>query len=343
MWGVVMERLTERERYTIELMRKEGYTVIKIAEYLNRNPNVIYYELKKGTVELLNSDLTTKNVYLADFAQNETNKRNHNKGRNLAIGNNIVLADRIEELIINNHLSPYCALELCKKEGLNVNICLSTLYNYIFNNVFYKLSPKHLIYGKRKKENNEVDKRVSYKNLRGLSIDERPKNINNRDTFGHWELDSVVGAQGTTSTLLVLTERLSRITLVHKTDGKTCNNTVDFLNLLEQTYQDKFPIYFRSITCDNGTEFLHFDDMEKSLYSDSKRTTIYYCHPYSSSERGSNENVNRIIRRFVYKGTDISSYDDNYIQYVQYYINNIPRKIHNGKSALEIANEFGFT
>lgn len=211
-----MERITERERYIIEFMLKEGFSVSAIAEKLNRNPNVIYYEIKKGTVQLLKSDLTTYNVYLADYSQNETNKRNHNKGRSLAIGSNLDLANRIEELIIDEKLSPYSALEICKKENLNVNICLSTLYNYIYNNVFYRLSSKHLIYGKRKKDNNNENKRVSYKNLRGLSIEERPKHINQRDTFGHWELDSIVGKQGTKKSLLVLTERKSRITLLKK-------------------------------------------------------------------------------------------------------------------------------
>ena len=81
-----------------------------------------------------------------------------------------------------------------------------------------------------------------------MSIEERPKNVFNRETFGHWELDSIVGAQGTTSTLLVLSERKARITILQKTDGKTQTNTVNFLDTLERYFKDKFPYFLDSNT-----------------------------------------------------------------------------------------------
>ena len=84
-------------------------------------------------------------------------------------------------------------------------------------------------------------------------------------------------------------------------------------------------------------------EIKSKLKQLDKITSIAEAKKITQMFMSFHENVNRIIRRFVYKGTDISSYDDNYINSVQYYINNIPRKIHNGKSALEIANEFGFT
>lgn len=339
-----MKRLTVSERNYIEYLYKKGHNPYQISKIMGKHNSVIYYELKKGYVELLNSDLTTKKVYLSDTAQRVTEERKHNIYHDLAIGNNIALSDRIEELIINDRRSPYQALRICENEGLNVNICLSTLYNYIYKGgVFYKLNKKHLIYKKRLNHSRQNEKRRSYKNLRGTSIDVRPKGINKRENFGHWELDSVVGKQGTETSLLVFTERLTRYELIYKVPEKTIFNTISILDKLEQQFKSDFPHLFKSITCDNGTEFLGFEQMQQScINAEAERTTVYYCHPYCSSERGSNENANRIIRRFIPKGTDISIYSDDYIQSIQTYMNTMPRKIFDGKSSMQLANEYGF-
>jgi len=85
-------------------------------------------------------------------------------------------------------------------------------------------------------------------------------------------------------------------------------------------------VVFKSITADNGSEFLNYEAMERSV-SGGCRTHIYYAHPYSSWERGSNENANRIIRRFIPKGSDISKFTRKQIQTIEDWINNYPRKI----------------
>lgn len=84
---------------------------------------------------------------------------------------------------------------------------------------------------------------------------------------------------------------------------------------------------FRSITVDNGSEFLDYEGLEQSIMSKKKRTQIYYAHPYSTWERGTNENINKMIRRFIPKGSDISNYSDEEIKRIETWINNYPRKI----------------
>lgn len=339
-----MKRLTFSERNYIEYLYKQGHNPYQISKIMGKHNSVIYYELKKGYVELLNPDLTTKKVYLSDTAQRVTNERKRNICHDLAIGNNIALSDRIEELIIKERRSPYQSLKICENEGLNVNICLSTLYNYIYKGgVFYRLNKKHLIYKKKRSNSRKNEKRISYKNFLGTSIEFRPRNINKRENFGHWEIDSVVGKQGTETSLLVLTERLTRYELIYKVSGKTIPNTISVLDQLEQNFKSEFPYLFKSITCDNGSEFLGFEQMQQScINAGAQRTAVYYCHPYCSCERGSNENANRIIRRFIPKGTDISAYSDDYIHNIQIYMNTMPRKILDGKSSMQLANEYGF-
>lgn len=83
---------------------------------------------------------------------------------------------------------------------------------------------------------------------------------------------------------------------------------------------------FKTITVDNGTEFSDCKGMEKSIYS-GNRTQVYYCHPYSSWERGSNERLNREIRRLIPKGSNIAHYTPKEIQRVQDWVNSYPREI----------------
>ena len=93
---------------------------------------------------------------------------------------------------------------------------------------------------------------------------------------------------------------------------------------------------FISITADNGSEFLDYLALEQSVKGHSCRTHIYYAHPYSSWERGTNENTNRIIRRFVPKGCDIGKYTHEELRKIEAWINGYPRKILNFKTAEEL-------
>jgi len=122
--------------------------------------------------------------------------------------------------------------------------------------------------------------------------------------------------------------------IIFKSFNKTAASTVYALNRLERKLgSSNFRKIFKSITFDNGTEFSDTEGMETSPYTKKRRTTVYYCHPYCSSERGTNENQNGFIRRFIPKGTAISDYSNAYIHYVQNFINNYPRAIFDGENS----------
>ena len=93
---------------------------------------------------------------------------------------------------------------------------------------------------------------------------------------------------------------------------------------------------FKTITCDNGMEFADWQSIERSCRTKKNRTTVYFCHPYCSGERGTNENSNRFIRRWIPKGDDIGLYSKAEIQAIQDWMNHYPRRQFNGLSAADL-------
>lgn len=97
---------------------------------------------------------------------------------------------------------------------------------------------------------------------------------------------------------------------------------------------------FKTITVDNGSEFMDYEGMMTSKETGERRTQVFYCHPYRSNERGTNENQNRMFRRFFPKGTDLDAVPDEDISAVQDWMNNYPRKLLGGKTAGMLFDEF---
>ncbi|MBD5493997.1 MAG: IS30 family transposase [Lachnospiraceae bacterium] len=333
------KHITEIERYKIETMLKDGIKPCDIAVRLGKHFTTIYKEIEKGTVELLNSDLTYRKEYCADAAQRITNERKANKGRDLKVGNDYAFVKRVEYLIGELHYSPYAAVQdIRKNKPCKTDVCKTTLYSYIDKGIFLNISNKNLY--SKSKQKNEYDKveRPSLKKLKSKTIEDRPKDIYNRDEYGHWEMDTVYsGKNKSKSCLLVLTERCTRDEYLLLMPDRTLESTIKTINNLEKTLgYEVFSNRFKTITCDNGSEFGDSSGIETScIYPDKQRTQVYFCHPYSSFERGSNENANKLIRHWIPKGEDISKYDDEYIQFIQDWINNYPRELFSGLSSNE--------
>ena len=116
---------------------------------------------------------------------------------------------------------------------------------------------------------------------------------------------------------------------------KEVNRVLD--NLEKQLGTEDFSNTFKTITVDNGTEFLDSETLEKSIKESSKpRTNIYYCHPYASYERGSNEQMHTLIRRFIPKGSAISKYSKERVYEIQNWINNYPRRILKANTSMQL-------
>ena len=321
-------RFTKTDRLKLEaLYNSRKFTLRQIALELGFTCGAVCKELKHGYYNKLNYDYTETKRYSADRAQQHADFSITTKRPPLKVGNDYKFIEVVERLILEEKRSPDEVVHILKTEysDLKTKICTTTLYSYINQGLFPNLTNKDLfLKGKRKKKrkHNKVKKLP-----RGLSIEKRSQEVNERDTFGHWELDTVIGTKKKSNTLLVFTERLTRYELIFRAKDKSSLSTVKVINKLERVYGKNFRKIFKTITVDNGVEFANTVGMENSCLSAKKRTTVYYCHPYSSYERGSNENQNRLIRQFIPKGKSINSISDAYIQYVQDHINNKYRKM----------------
>lgn len=321
--------LKETERFKIEALRQKKISGREIAVLLGRNHRTINREIKKATVELLNSDLSLRKEYRAHLGQEIHNERSKHKGPELKIGKDHELSEYIENKIKKEKYSPAAVLASIRNDGLKftVNLSVKTIYNYVDKDVFYNLTNKDLLMRKtRKVKHRKI--RINERNRLCKSIEERPEAANDRTEYGHWEIDCVKGKAGEKECLLTLSERMTRHEVIRKMKAATIDEVDKVLTKIEKSLEGKFKDVFKTITADNGSEFLDWERLETSKLNDTrKRTNIYFAHAYSAFERGTNENSNRIIRRFVPKGTSIGPISNEYIEKVEKWMNNYPRKV----------------
>lgn len=300
--------LTHDDRIKIEALLKEKHTPKEIANNIGCHISTIYRELKRGRYEHRNSDWTTEERYSPDIADEK--------------------------------YSPGAVLGEIKHKGITFSVTISktTLYSYIDKGIFLHLTNKDLPV--KKNEKKKYDKVRRTRAQKGDSIEKRPEVVNTRETFGHWEMDTVVGLRGKSKkSLLVLTERKTRKEIIMELKRHTAAEVVKSLNKLERKWGKMFYKVFKTISVDNGSEFADFEGMEKAARRKGSRVKLYYCHPYSSCERGSNENQNRMIRRHVPKGTDFDTVSGDTVKQIEIWINNYPRRLFNYGTAEERFNE----
>lgn len=299
---------------------------MKIAELLGKSRQTIYNEINRGKVQQMRSNLTTYKVYKADYAQLDYDRKKILKGRDLKIGSDLSLCRKIANLIKRKY-SPYAITQFLKHECY---LSVSTIYRYVYNGIFLGVTDNDLRYQKHKKHKAQS----YYKPIRlrmAQSIETRDKSVFARDVFGHWEMDTVYsGKDKSKACLLVLTERMTRYELVVPMVDRTSASTTFALSGIREKLCGQFGNIFKSITCDNGGEFFDYKSMG---------TDVYYCHPYCSGERGSNECQNKLIRYHIPKGEDIAKYSCRELRNIQEYINTLPRKLFNGLSSMEVLRQ----
>lgn len=145
--------------------------------------------------------------------------------------------------------------------------------------------------------------------------------VDDRNTFGHWESDTVLGRKGSGEpAIFTIVERLTGYCLSIRISGKTTAGVTEAMEQLKEQYGDKFAQVFRTITTDNGNEFAAFSAFE------TLGTKVYFAHPYSAWERPVNERTNRILRKFIPKGRSIHDFTAEHILMIADEINSTPRK-----------------
>lgn len=337
-------QLTEQDRTIIQTLvnqkdetGKRLFNNTYIANYLGVHRSTISRELRnrKSYRFMIRSGKTTEKPYNAtDAHKNYLFKRGLSKGEYI-LRKYPKMAKFIEDKIKIDKWSPDAIAGYMKthnyfnRDGFT-HISTPTIYYAIRNGIInVKLDDTRRM--KETKDYSYKDKNSLSPSKIPFSIETRPEEINSRQVFGHFELDTVLSkSSGKHHCLLTLTERKTRFEIILRLQSKSSfevNNKIDALKSFFNKHYDKV---FKSFSTDNGSEFADF----LGIISNSN-TKIYFCHPYCSGEKGTNEKHNSIIRYFIPKGTLIESLSDQQLNDISSWMNNYPRKILNYKTPLE--------
>ncbi len=199
-------------------------------------------------------------------------------------------------------------------------VSAKTLYNYIDLDL---LHVRNIDLPMKLRRNTKTKRIQKKRKVLGMSIAERPLEIESRTEFGHWEIDTVEGQKSDDNALLALVERKTRNYYAILLDDQD-HDSVDYaVSQLRRNFGELFPHVFKTIISDNGSEFSNLSEGLKDV------TNVYFARPYAPYERGSNERHNGLLRRFIPKGKAISDYTREAIQRIYQTLNNLPRKILN--------------
>lgn len=308
------QQLTEFERYQIYALKKTGMINKEIAKQLERHPSTIGRELDRNT---------GLRGYRAKQAHEKACQRRQTASKA------IKLTDQVKGWIIElieQQLSPeQVAGYLLEHKGISLHH--ETIYQLIYadkkaGGTLYK--QLRIMSKKYRKRYGSYETRGQIKNR--VSIDDRPQIVGNKERIGDWEGDTVIG-KGRKSALLTLVERKTLYTMIFRLTGKqaalVARTAVSGMKELAET--------IHTITLDNGLEFAHHQKIATGLKAD-----IYFAHPYSSWERGINENTNGLIRQYFPKGTDFNQVTDEQVNHVMDRLNNRPRKTRGYKTPNEL-------
>ena len=340
------------ERKEIERAIRRGASIGGIARALGRNKSTISREVKRGTVlqrkrryyEPIKKehregrdDYMEKRVYLADAGQANAEKNTGRRGGKYKLSEDMELVRYIENQILNEKWSPAMITGWLQGQGHNfkTTVCFKTIYNYIDRGQLAVKNINLLLKVRLKPKKKRIRQR---KRVFGKSIEQRPAEVNDRQEFGHWEGDTILGKEQK-SIALTLVERKTRKGFILPLKDKSALSVIAaFKTLKELLYYEKL---FKTITFDNGSEFADCHKLE------TENLQVYFAHPYSAYERGANENYNGIIRRYIPKGKDLSQYSPSDLNRINNQIDSLPRKHHNYKTAqmmfdLELEKIFGY-
>ena len=320
--------ITYEERCRIEFMIKKKYTMQEMSEELGRNKSIISREINRHCDKVCNYNTGIwKKVYSAAKAQGRYEYSKKKAGRKSKLSRG--LKQFIEDKILKEKWSPEEVAGYIKVNNIKFEIQPSfQLIYYWIEKGKLNIKAIDLVHKAKLGKKERIEKTEKTAKHKEKSIHRRPKEIDENKEFGHWELDCVGGAKETKKTYMTLLERLTKKYIVIEMKEHTNISVMEAINGLEEKYGEKFKKIFKSMTTDNGHEFLNYDNIERSKYDRRrKRTKVYYTDPYSSWQKGMNENCNGILRRFIPKGTDLNKITKEKLEEIIKKINGKPRKI----------------
>ena len=311
-------QLSQEERYRITGLLISRRTDADIARALGRSQSTISRELARNRG---NCD----GAYRADLAHSYATARRRRERRGFHL-----TADQWEQVttLLKEKWSPE-QISNCLKMYGNFTVSHETIYRYILNDkkhggtlfTHLRIMPKV-----RKKRYNTRDSRGILPGKRHIST--RPPEVETRKQIGHWEGDTVIG-RDLHHCILTLVERKSGLVVIRKMSSRTADSvTLAALPAIREHQAN-----FKTLTLDNGTEFHDYKVLENYF-----PLKCYFATPYHSWERGSNENLNGLIRQYLPKGTCMSGVTQAHCDYIAFKLNSRPRKRHGFRTPQEVYN-----
>jgi len=301
-----MSHLTQEQRYTISCLKSNGKNYEEIGKIIGKDKSVIWREVARNK-----NQKTGK--YDCDLADRKAKKRQKDKLKKRRFTNEI--KTYVESLI----RADYSPEQIAGYSQTNQKECVSP--ERIYQHIWDDKKKGGNLYEHLRRRGRKNRKRGSAKDNRGIiknrvSIDQRPALVDDRFRFGDIEVDLIIGKNHHYA-ILTINDRASGRLKMKRVESKQASVvSAAIIDLLTE-----WKPYIHTITADNGKEFAGHEQVAESLGID-----YYFAHPYHSWERGSNENLNGLIRQYFTKGSDFSSLSDEYIKKIETKLNSRPRK-----------------
>lgn len=317
-----MSHLTLEQRYTIEVMCKEGYKKSAIAQAIKRDKSVVYRELNR------NCDKRS-GVYHHDLAQRKYDKRQQEKRKHIRFTPSV---QQDVETLLKEDYSPEQVVGTLKEQG-KPTVSTERIYQHVWADK-KKKGGLHLHLrnqGRRyRKRGNKKDNRGIIKDR--VSIEQRPKIVEERKRFGDLEVDLIIG-KNHNQAMLTINDRASGMLKIRKVASKEAKIVS---KAIVEELTDWIP-YIKTITADNGKEFADHKFVSEQLGID-----YYFARPYHSWERGSNENLNGLVRQYFKKSSDFEPITKEQVKAVENKLNNRPRKRFNYENPIFVMEKLLF-
>jgi transposase, IS30 family len=317
--------IVEREKIQELLWLKRS--IRSIAGTLGRSPSSVSREINKN--------IPLKRSYRPRLANARALMQRHSRGRKLRLKSGF-----IRRYVVDHLMGGFSPEQIAGRLHLEYPACSishESIYQYIYQqtrrNGHGEMKPGYhdlRRYLKRRHKLRQKKGERKYQRLTrpdGMSIDDRPKEVERRRVPGHWEGDSVVSRKSTVG-LNTLVERTTGLVFISRIANGTAQETSASVC---RRLGALLPHLRKSLTLDNGSENAGHRTIRNVL-----GTMVYYAHPYHSWERGTNENTNGLIRWYFPKGTDFATITDDAIAQVEWALNNRPRKRLGWRTPLEV-------
>jgi len=309
--------ISNHQRIELAALNRNGHSVNDISKQLNLHRSTIYRELKRNS--------RPRGSYEAYYANNLSEIRKERFAKNRKFTSQMI--GLIKEKLKNQQWSPEQIHGYCISNNIPM-VSHERIYQYIYQDkenggrLF-----KHLRTGQKKykkRYGKHKNPKIIIKNK--VSIDERPEVINNKERYGDWEIDTIIG-KNHKGAIVTVVERKSNFILIRKLKGKNADELAKETIRLMVPYKE----LVHSITSDNGTEFANHEYIAEKLSAE-----FYFAHPYSSWERGLSEYSNKLIRQYVPKKSDFAQFSTDYLNQINIKLNNRPRKLLDFYSPLNV-------